>query len=233
MSEGISAKNRPWVDAAVIEMVNIGRAPISVSAINLDIGAKPRWKLWQRHTVGMAPIAIHGGLADVGEVRLEAGRSVFAIFDCWPAIEAGRKVRGRVHLRASVLPAGRRAKRSRWSHRWRIRPDQQQLWPHGPEGDEVKLVQAVWREIAPIAPEAVYDVWVSIVGLLIHEGVDPKAIGILEVSNALDPILDNPGQRMWPSIHILAALRKHGQAGAWMPRLRGGELGSVETPPGD
>jgi hypothetical protein len=79
-------QNRPWVDAAVIEMVNIGRAPISLSAIHLDIGADSRWMPWRRHTVGMPPIAVHGALADIGEVRLDPARHVFAVVDLWPAV---------------------------------------------------------------------------------------------------------------------------------------------------
>ncbi len=224
-------QNRPWVDAAIIEMVSIGRAPISLSTINLEIGADPRWKPWRRHTVGMPPIAVQSGLADIGEVRLDPARALFAVVDFWPAVATARKLRHRVHVRASVLPAGRRAKRSPWRHRWTIGPDQHHLWPLGPEGEEVQLFQAVWRAIAPIAPNAVYDAWLSILGLLMPEDVDPKQVSILEVSTALEPILGSPIQAMWPSMSIFAALHEHGRAGAWMPHFGQQEPGPSETPP--
>lgn len=223
-------QNRPWVDAAVIEMVNVGRSPISLSTINLDVGASPRWKPWKRHTVGMPPIAIHGGLADLNEVRLDAAHSVFAIVDFWPAVAAARKLRHGVYVRASVLPAGRRAKRSSWHHRWTIGPDQKHLWPLGPEGDQVQLFQTVWRAIAPIAPASVYEAWLSIMGLLIPEDVDPKQVSILEVSKALEPILGTPIQAMRPSASILTALHEHGQPGAWMPHLGQPDSTPAETP---
>lgn len=232
MPEGMNiVRDRPWVDVAVIEIVNIGRAPISLSSIHLDVGAAPRWKLWKRHTVGTAPIAVHDGLEEVGEVRLEAARAVSVIFDFWPAVEAGRRRRNRVHLRASVRPAGRWAKRSPWRHRWTIGPDQDHLWPYGPGGDQVKLFQAVWRAIAPTAPDAVYEAWLSIVGLLLSDEVDPKRINLLDVSQALERILDSPMQAMWLSTSILVALRRHGQAGAWMPSPGKREPGLGDTPP--
>lgn len=182
-------QKRPWVDVAVIEIVNIGRAPISLSSISLDVGADPRWRLRRRHTVGMVPIAVHGGLADITEVRLEAAQSAFAILDLWTAVESARKMRQRVHVRASVLPAGRRAKRSPWRHRWTVGQSQQHLWPFGPEGDQVLLFQAVWRAIAPIKPSAVYEAWLAITGLLIAKDVDLKGISISEVSDKIDRFL--------------------------------------------
>jgi hypothetical protein len=179
----------------------------------------------------MPPIAIHGGLSDIGEVRLEPARAVFAVVDFWPAVASARKLRHCVHVRASVLPAGRRAKRSPWHHRWTIGPDQQRLWPLGPEGDQVQLFQAVWRAIAPIAPDAVYEAWLAIMGLLMPEDVDPKQVSILEVSGALERILGEPLQAILPSISILTALHEHGQPGAWMPHLGQHESGPSDTPP--
>jgi hypothetical protein len=81
----------------------------------------------------------------------------------------------------------------------------------GPEGDEVQLFQAVWRAIAPIKPDAVYEAWLAVMGLLMPDNVVPKQVSIIEVSEALEPILGKPIQAMWPSISILEALREHGQ----------------------
>jgi hypothetical protein len=178
---------RPWVDVAILEFVNVGRTPISLLDVSLDIGANPRWKPWQRHIVGMRPIAVHNALANLDEVRLEEGRSVFAIFDWSPAVEAGRRVRKRVHVRASARPPGRRRKRGPW-HRWKIKSDQKYVWPHGPEDERVQLFQAVWREVAPIDPKAVYEAWIAVIRLLLEEDRDPKTLSIQEVAGALEPI---------------------------------------------
>lgn len=207
---------RPWVDVAVIEVVNVGRTAISLSGFSFDVGSDPRWKLWRRHTVGMRPVAIHGGLGDVNNVRVEPADAVFAVFDAWPAIEAGRKIRKRVRVRASVAPAGRRRARSAFRHRWKIEDGQASVWPHGPDTDQVALFQAVWRSVAPLAPSETYNAWLAVMGLLAPADVDPQAIGVADVSAALEDIVDPLA--ILPLATIAEAIHKHGQAGGWLPR---------------
>jgi hypothetical protein len=209
--------DRPWVDAALIEIVNVGRTPISLSSITLDIGASVRWKPWQRHTVGMPPIAVHGGLDDIDRVRLDAGHAVDVFVDPWPALMAARKGGHRVYVRASVLPAGRRPVRSAWHRRWSVDSNRQHLWPFGPDGDEVELFQAVWQEIAPVAPKKIYEVWLDVLGLLVDEDVDPKNVTVLQVNDALKSVFELRQQGMWPSVRILRAVHEYGQAGGWLP----------------
>lgn len=209
--------NRPWVDVGIIEVINVGRTPISVAGLTFDVGSDPIWKPWRRYTIGMPPVPLHGALADVTAVRLEPADAVFAMFDVWPTIEAGRAVRKKVRVRASVTPAGRRKKRSAFRHRWKIGKDQRRVWPYGPEGDQVALFQAVWRAVAPIAPTKTYDAWLAVTRLIMPRDLDPKDLTITDVQDALDEIVDRFA--VWPLVSILNALHEHGKAGAWVPRL--------------
>lgn len=59
-----------------------------------------------------------------------------------------------------------------------------------------------------------YEAWLAIMGLLMPDDVDPKQVSILEVSEALEPILGKPVRAMWPAVSILRALHEHGQPGA-------------------
>jgi len=154
--------DRPWVDVTLIQVINIGRAPVSVSEIGLDFGPEPRWKPWSRYVMTSRPIAIHQGNTAEQQLRLEAGQAATTIIDCWPLINHAKGPKSGVSVRGTVLPAGRRRKRSPWRRRWKIGANHRALWPHGPESDEVSLFQAVWRNVAPVAPQDVYGAWISI-----------------------------------------------------------------------
>ena len=207
---------RPWVDAAVIEVVNIGRAPISVSGIGLDLGANRRWKPWERHTIVMPSVAAHGASAETDSVRLETGQSHTVIVDPWPAIRRTRKRGRRTHIRASVVPAGRHSARSKWRHRWIVDPDRRYLWPFGPEGDQVDLFQAVWRAVAPYAPDQVYSAWLAVAELLLPDDVDVQSIGVVQIRQALGSLSGDVRLPISSSIDIWSAVREFGQPGAWM-----------------
>jgi hypothetical protein len=208
---------RPWVDAAVIEVVNIGRAPISVSSIGLDLGANSRWRPWVRHTIAMHSVPVHGASAEAEAVRLKVGQSVTVIVDPWLAIRRARQKGRHARLRASVVPAGRHAVRSKWRQRWTVDSEQRYLWPFGPEGDQVDLFQSIWRVVAPYAPEQVYSTWIGICALLLPSDVDVQSIEVSQISQVLASL---PGDATLPfssSFEIWGAVRELGKPGAWTP----------------
>jgi hypothetical protein len=110
----------PAVHLAVVEVINVGRSPVSVSQVALDFGPIKVWRPWDRwyYSTPLVPL-LHGKAAaerDVYEpIRLEAGEQYTAImFIGYPEPSHLPK-----SVRATARPAGRRARRSSWRHRWR------------------------------------------------------------------------------------------------------------------
>ncbi len=198
--------DRPWIDVAIIQVINIGRAPVSVSELGLDFGHIPWWQPWSRHTITGRPVAIHEGIKQALEVRLEPGQSATVINDCWPLIEYGRRQDKRLAVRGTALPAGRKRNRSRWRRRWRIEPDQKFIWPHGPISDDLWLFQAIWRNVVPIDPSSVYPAWIGVSSLLsrVDDHAQPSFV---EIADALDGVLE-PAQAMQVATGVWIELQR-------------------------
>lgn len=182
--------NRPWMEVALIRVTNFGRTAVSVSDLALDFGTIPRWKPWARYTIAGTPVQVHEGAATAMAHRLDTGQSVTVICDLWELIAAARKDRSDVTLRVrgSALPAGRRTRRIRSSRsrRWKIRPADDSLWPHGPNHEQLLLFRAVWRSVVYENPKAVYNAWIGVAALTLARNQRPS---VQEFADVLRPYL--------------------------------------------
>jgi hypothetical protein len=173
------------IDLAEVRVTNIGRMPVSVSEIGLDVGRVGPPLRRQRHTLRGFPIAIHGGVTDE-IVRLESGGSTRLLLDLWPLVEnLRRRQEGNITLRASAQAAGRHAKRSPWRKRWVLAPGRRSFRQDVDVTPEDRAYQALWRSLAR-TPEKLGDVllvWNLIRGS-VREDADPK-----EISGKLEPVL--------------------------------------------
>lgn len=123
------------------------------------------------------------------------------IYDLWTLVNVSRTDRSKtLKVRGSALPAGRRDRRRRSPRRgqWRISPQQESIWPGGPDHPQLQLFRAVWREVAVRHPKEIYEAWISVSALLIDpEGKPPDFINpdaeppsIQEIADALQPPFD-------------------------------------------
>lgn len=199
--------DRPWVEVSIVSVTNYGRSAISVTEVALDFGPQNWWRPWSRHTIVGLPIKAHEGEGQAFEFRLEPGQSVNLIYDAWSLIEAARhsEPEGKtLHVRGSAMPIRRfrRRQKSPWRQRWKVRPDQTCLWESGPDAEDLKVFQAVWRAVAPQDASKVYDCWVGLLALL-HSGVPSPR----EIQNELQPPLPDMAA-MTASIRIAQAIRE-------------------------
>lgn len=141
--------NRPstrHVDLAEVRVTNVGRAAISVSDVELDLGrVGGRW--WKRRTARPRPFEAWGATADE-VLRLDVGETRTVLFDVWSLLHhpMSRRELGDVTLRASARPAGRRTRRSPWRRRWRYPPDRRTLLLDVETSPELEAYRALWHE---------------------------------------------------------------------------------------
>jgi len=147
-----------YVDLAEVGVVNVGRTAVSVSEIALDFGASG----WRRHRTsarGMPVNLIGANEADV--VRLEAGQAATTYFELWGSVDAMRgRGRGKLIVRGTARPAGRRARRSSWRKAWRLQEARTTLLPGADASSELLAYRRFWgltrtdHELDLMAPQA-------------------------------------------------------------------------------
>ncbi|MGC5028019.1 hypothetical protein ACLQ3K_24965 [Tsukamurella sp. DT100] len=126
------------IECARVRVTNVGRSPVSVENISLDLG-RTRWFRRGRRTA--VPMSFHERDHKPQEqatgrgqppVRLEAGAVTSEVFHLWPfvASEASNSNRRRgVKIRASATAAGRRPTLSRRRFAWRFRDGEHSWFP--------------------------------------------------------------------------------------------------------
>ncbi|SEF92682.1 hypothetical protein SAMN04489712_102533 [Thermomonospora echinospora] len=185
------------VDVSKIQVTNIGRTAVSVSAMSLDIkGVYPFRR--GRFTISGLPVPVRGGNKDE-VIRLEAGATANMYFDFWPLIEEAKKRQadngksGAIYIRGSVLPAGRRACRSSWRKRWKILPEQRVLRRDETVTRELNAYRTLWSHLHrdPEKFGLVGAAWYSLIPELKGE------ISLAKVKEHLEPLLG-------PTHHIIA-----------------------------
>ena len=137
------------VEVAVINIENLGRTPVTISQVSLDLGRPRRWKR-ARHTISPRPIK--GPQATLkGTARLEPFDSQTFIFDIWGCLTPSRGLDKKktpkfpLRVRAACHVAGkRRMRRSPWRTGWPVQPGQRVFVP---ELVEIGLMtyRALWR----------------------------------------------------------------------------------------
>ena len=139
----------PWtMDLSQVTVTNIGRLPVSVSEIALDVRTRPRRESRKRHTVRGDPLQVDGASTE-DTIRIEAGESVHVLFDVWALVNGIRKRGAKtVIVRGSARAAGRRARRSPWQRRWVLDENQESLRDSGALGPAQRAFRALWRSLA-------------------------------------------------------------------------------------
>lgn len=151
-----------YVDLAQIQVVNIGRTPVSVSDICLDFG-RARLRPRSRHTISGRLVPVHGGAEDATSYRLEAGSTVTLLMDVVPLVEHERRTFPRSRsVRASARPAGRRPVRSPWRCRWKLSKGRKVGWPFSEPTADLYAFREVFRVVYPRDVTKLYDAWVEV-----------------------------------------------------------------------
>ncbi len=180
-----------WSDLAVVVVTNVGRSPISVSQVGLDIGAPTWWKPWNRHFVTGEPVPVIRGLTEAEDVRIESGQAVRVYLDLWGLVGGLRRRRPEeaVILRGTAQAAGKRwPTLSARRKRWRISHDTVSLWPFTDHTAEVAAYQELWRRLLWMAEDSSPDLYWPIVrdALRAGGGKDEIETKLREVLSALD-----------------------------------------------
>ena len=155
----------PAVELAVIEVINVGRLPVSISNVALDLGIPSVRRPWQRLSRAGHPVAVADGkpAAERGDepVRLEVGER-YSVFMYVPEVVPCPAPKS---IRATALPAGGRAKRSPWPRRWRAGGDFPRC-RHG-RNDSVnqQLLDAVFPLVKAADPLMLLNVYLAVGGM--------------------------------------------------------------------
>lgn len=175
-----------FVDLALIRVVNVGRAPVSVSQIALDFGHEG-WRFWSRHTISGQPVPAGSGATSTEVVRLDVGEACDVYVDHIPLVEHVRATRPHARaLRASAWPAGRRRRRSPWRRRWHIAKGRPLGWPHPTAATDLEAFREVFRVVYPRDVKKLYGSWVAL-GALRLRNPHPSAA---EIRDALEEELE-------------------------------------------
>lgn len=164
------SKRRPWnderverhspdvcgIEAVRVRVTNVGRSPVSVDDIALDVGRTPWRRWWRRGRRSITPPAFRDADSNdaelreptTGPVRLEAGAVASRVFRMWPALSEELERRGEnVTVRGTARMAGRR--RPRLSPRrfaWTFTPGEE-TWFLGHEvTPELRVYRVLWRQ---------------------------------------------------------------------------------------
>lgn len=146
----------PWViDLVRIQVVNVGRAPVAVSEIGIDI-SRTRRSGRKRSTLRGFPVLVAQGTKEE-VVKLDPGDTLWTYFDLWTLTEHAReRIPGRsITMRATAAPAGRRIRRSPWRTRWSIPPTGEVFRQHieRPPEAERRAFHALWHWLRSVDQE--------------------------------------------------------------------------------
>ncbi len=144
-----AAERGGWhVEVAVIDVENLGRTPVTVSGVSLDLGPSKRWQPWQRWSIGPRPLEGHEAVT-ARAYRLEPFDTVRYLYEVWPVLapSLGEGPARPLRVRASLRVAGkRRPRRSPWRRGWRVRQGQVSLLS-APLEVGMAAYRAMWRHV--------------------------------------------------------------------------------------
>jgi hypothetical protein len=136
-------------EVAVIDIENVGRTAVTISAVSLDLGPTS-WRPWARRTIGPMPLTAPEASTEA-RFRLEPFDRVRYVFDVWqvlsPSTSRVTTPERPLRVRGSVRVAGKRgARRSPWRSAWRVVDGQVAFLP---ELVEIGMAtyRAMWRHL--------------------------------------------------------------------------------------
>lgn len=164
LSRNVTKKRQPWVDdddviklgeygveAAEVRVTNVGRSPISVDDISLDLGRPKRLSRYRR---SVAFLRLHdedsrtAELRDPtdGPARLEPGDSASRVFHLWPYLNHHiDKMGGRINLRGTAHAVGRRSNtRSPRRFGWRFTSSDDTWFTNLEVTPELRVYRRAW-----------------------------------------------------------------------------------------
>jgi hypothetical protein len=153
------------VELAHIRVTNVGRLPVSVRDVMLDLGPlhgplSLQW--WRRAGMGGGGTSLLGGSTD-NVIRLETGAFASFVFAPRSTLSALADAKGRIlEVRGSARAAGqRRARVSPWRKRWLIGPNQKAMDPLAEPSPEVAAYRALFQMMvrSPEDLEALQPMW--------------------------------------------------------------------------
>ncbi|MCZ0913348.1 hypothetical protein ACUY3U_22700 [Gordonia amicalis] len=163
------SKRRPWkdpridqhspevfgIEAVRVRVTNVGRSPVSVDDISLDVGRTPWRRLGRRGRRSITPPAfVDEDSKDTelrepssGPERLEAGDTTSRVYRLWPSLAEELERRGeRVTVRGTARMAGKH--RPRLSPRrfaWTFAPGEETWFLDHEVTPELRVYRVLWR----------------------------------------------------------------------------------------
>lgn len=138
------------IECARIRVTNIGRTPVSVEDIALDLGRSTplwqvwRWRRWRRTVVPMFFIDPNDqdNSQAARAVRLEAGAVTSRVVHLDPGILPAKK---RLVVRGTATAAGRRPRRSPLKRAWRFKAGDMSWFKDYEVTPDVRVYRELWQ----------------------------------------------------------------------------------------
>lgn len=193
------------IEFALIRVTNVGRTPVSVESINLDIG---RYGLFRSGRYAVEPMQFRDHLDDEWKpidtrepLRIEPGANISVPVHIWPALTSDH-VRGHrgnrpLIVRGSATAVGRRPTLSARRNAWRVPKDAASRFRDYMPPREAFVYRVLWEECYTAWTGKAPLIWARDVLKRLADGADVE-----DLKNLLD-------ERNKDGIHHLVALRAH------------------------
>ncbi|MFG3703108.1 hypothetical protein ACGF5C_35405, partial [Micromonospora sp. NPDC047620] len=144
--------DRFGIECVRVRVTNVGRSPVSVENISLDLG-RTQW--WRRYRTTMTPSRFKNEIYEdlrpaeltTTPIRLEVGAVASMVFHLWPALNAhldelqGKK---RLKVRGTAQAAGRRPTLSSRRVSWRFRQGENTWFTDREVTPETLVYRELW-----------------------------------------------------------------------------------------
>jgi hypothetical protein len=192
------------IEYAEVRVTNIGRAPVSVEDICLDLGRCSRWSV-KRNSITptlfydprRAKDSDDRGIDPTAQHRLEPGANVTVAFNLWPVMAQHQlgNAAAPVTIRGSATAVGRRRTRSKRRYAWKLPKGATTRFSDRPPTPELLVYRQLWNHSYN---EAIGDAL-----LIAHPEIINRlqqGDGLQEIEAYLNTLLSDPEQALLTSM---------------------------------
>lgn len=138
------------IEAVRVRVTNVGRSPVSVDNIALDIGRSSRWRRGRSSVVPWSFRNIDASEPELnkptsGPARLEAGDTTSRVYHLWPLVEHHADRDGETVIRGTATAAGRRPTLSRRKFAWKFTTGDESWFLDYVMTPDVRVYRELWR----------------------------------------------------------------------------------------
>ncbi|MCS3876845.1 hypothetical protein M2359_000474 [Gordonia amarae] len=141
---------RLGIEVVRVRVTNVGRSPVSVDNIALDIGRSSRLRRGRSSVVPWSFRNIDASEPELnkptsGPTRLEAGSTTSRVYHLWPLVEYHADRDGEIVIRGTATAAGRRPTLSRRKFAWRFTTGDESWFLDSGVTPDVRVYRELWR----------------------------------------------------------------------------------------